>query len=424
MNKIVDLTAREILDSRGNPTIEVDCVLETGKVGRAAVPSGASTGTNEARELRDGDPRRYHGKGVLKAVANVREHIWPKLKDVEAVDQSAVDNKLRRVDLTGNKSHLGANAILGVSIAVCRAAASSLGVALYAHLGGDKESLLPVPLLNVINGGAHAPNRLDFQEYMIVPVAAKSFVEAMRCASEVYHTLRKLLLRRGRPVTVGDEGGFAPDFQTNEEPLELIVEAIGRSGYAPGQDVFIALDVAASELLGKDGRYHLAIENRSLSAQEMTRLYQTWVDEYPIISIEDGLAEEDWDGWKYLTEQLGKRVQLVGDDIFVTNRSRLEMGIERGVGNAVLIKPNQIGTVTETLECIELAKKHKYRTVISHRSGETEDTFIADLAVATSAGQVKAGAPCRTDRLAKYNQLVRIEQEVKGKFAGAAVYQR
>ena len=423
MTRIVDLIAREILDSRGNPTIEVDCLIESGHMGRAAVPSGASTGVHEALELRDNDPQRYLGKGVLKAIENVRQLILPKLKDVEVIDHGLLDKKLMRLDLTGNKSHLGANAMLAVSMAACRAGAAYLGIPLYGHLGGSKESVLPVPMLNVINGGAHAPNRLDLQEYMIVPAGAKTFAEAMRYGAEVYQHLKKLLIERGVAATVGDEGGFAPDFASNEEPLKVIVEAIGRAGYAPGKDVFLALDPAASETF-RDGKYHLELEDRDLTAQEMTAMYADWAAKYPIVSIEDGLAQDDWDGWKHLTTVLGKKLQLVGDDIFVTNKERLKKGIEMGVANAVLIKPNQIGTVTETLDCIELAKRSNFRTVISHRSGETEDTFISDLAVATSAGQIKSGAPCRSERVAKYNQLIRIEQEIKGKFAGKTVYLR
>ena len=423
MTRIVDLVAREILDSRGNPTIEVDCLLETGHLGRAAVPSGASTGEHEALELRDNDPKRYLGKGVLKAIANVRDIIKPKLLGMEVVDHGTLDKKLARLDMTGNKSFLGANAILGVSMAACRAGAAYLGIPLYAHLGGTKESLLPAPMLNIINGGVHAPNRLDLQEFMVVPAGAKSFAEAMRLGAEVYQSLKKLLVEQGRIATVGDEGGFAPDFETNEGPLGLIVEAITRAGHVPGKDVFIALDPAASETF-RDGKYHLESEGRALTAAEMVEMYAAWVEKYPIISIEDGLSQEDWDGWKLLTQRLGSRIQLVGDDIFVTNTQFLKKGIEQGVANAVLVKLNQIGTVSETLECMELARKHGYRCVISHRSGETEDTFIADLAVATSAGQIKSGAPCRSERTAKYNQLIRIEQEIKGRFAGRDVYRR
>jgi enolase len=423
MTKVADLIAREILDSRGNPTVEVDCVLETGHLGRAAVPSGASTGDHEALDLRDKDQKRYLGKGVQQAIRNVRETIRPKLLGTEVVDHGALDRKLIRLDLTGNKSHLGANAMLAVSMAACRAGAAYLGVPLYAHLGGGKESLLPVPMLNVINGGVHAPNRLDLQEYMIVPAGARSFTEALRYGAEVYHNLKKLLLEQGRAGTVGDEGGFAPDFRDNEEPLGLIVEAIQRAGYTPGKEVFLALDPAASETF-RDGKYVLSLEGRALTAEEMTGMYSAWVEKYPIVSIEDGLAQDDWAGWQVLTRALGRKVQLVGDDIFVTDVKRLGQGIGQGIANAVLIKPNQIGTVTETLECIELAKKHDYRIVVSHRSGETEDAFIADLAVATDAGQIKSGAPCRSERTAKYNQLLRIEQEITGRFAGAAIYRR
>jgi enolase len=421
MTRIADLIAREILDSRGNPTVEVDCVLESGHLGRASAPSGASTGKHEAWELRDEDPKRYLGKGVLKAVQNVRELIKPKLIGAEVVDQGALDLKLKRTDHTGNKSHVGANAIVAVSMAACRAGAAYLGVPLYAHLGGSKESILPVPMLNIINGGVHAPSGLDLQEYMIVPAGALTFAEAMRCGSEIYHTLKKLLAARGLLSSVGDEGGFAPSLASNEAPLALLTEAITEAGYTPGKDVFLALDPAASEIF-HDGKYHLKLEGRVLTAQEMSEMYASWVDQYAIVSIEDGLAQDDWEGWQYLTNVLGRKIQLVGDDIFVTNTERLQMGIDRGVANSVLIKPNQIGTVTETLQCIELAKKHKYRTVISHRSGETEDTFIADLAVATDAGQIKSGAPCRSERTGKYNQIMRIELETKARFAGASIY--
>jgi enolase len=436
MTRIVDLIAREILDSRGNPTIEVDCVLETGHIGRAATPSGALTGAHEANgksqveshklQVRDFQLSTFNFQllhdGVQKAIRNVRELILPRLRDAEVVDHGLLDRKLMRLDLTGNKSHLGANAMLAVSMASCRAGAAYLGIPLYAHLGGSKESLLPVPMLSVIAGGVHAPNKLDLRGVMIVPAGTRSFAEALRCAAEVYHTLKKILAERKLATTVADEGGFAPDCSSNEEPLKFITDAIGRAGYQPGKDAFIALDPAASETY-QDGKYHLTVDGKTLTAQEITQMYAAWVEKYPIISIENGLAQDDWDGWKHLTQVLGKKIQLVGDDIFVTNVQRLKQGIESGVANAVTIKPNQIGTVTETLECIELAKKSGYRTVISHRSGETEDTFIADLAVATNAGQIEAGAPCRSDRTAKYNQLLRIEQEIKGRFAGMSVYQ-
>jgi enolase len=423
MNEVIDLDAREILDSRGNPTIEVDCRLEGGHTGRAAVPSGASTGEHEALELRDGDSARFSGKGVRKAIANVREVIRPELLGSDVANQQALDARLVKLDGTPDKSRLGANAVLGVSMAACRAAAASLNRPLHAHLGGTAASLIPVPMLNVINGGAHAPNRLDLQEYMIVPAGAPSFGEAMRYASEVYQALRKLLLERGMKATVGDEGGFAPDFASNEEPLKVIVEAISRAGYVPGKDIFVALDPAPSGLY-RDGKYLLETEDRALSAHEMTDMYSTWVERYPIISIEDGLAEDDWAGWVHHTAVLGKRVQLIGDDIFVTNIKRLKQGIDLGIANAVLIKPNQIGTVSETIECIELARRHNYRTVISHRSGETEDTFIADLAVATNAGQIKSGAPCRGERTAKYNQLIRLEQATGAAYSGLSCYNR
>ncbi|MDI6631182.1 MAG: phosphopyruvate hydratase [Bacillota bacterium] len=411
MTIIADLYAREILDSRGNPTVEVEVVLEDGTVGRAAVPSGASTGTYEAVELRDGDAGRYGGKGVLRAVEHVNDEIAMEVVGLNAVDQAEIDALLIELDGTENKSRLGANAILGVSLAVARAAAAALGLPLYRYLGGVGASLLPVPMMNVVNGGRHADNNLDLQEFMIVPVGAGSFAEALRMGAEVYHSLRRILHERGLSTAVGDEGGFAPRLDANEEALKLLVAAIESAGYRPGEDVALALDPAASEFF-EDGRYVLKGEGRSLSPNEMVDYYADLAGRYPILSIEDGLAEEDWEGWELLTRRLGNTVQLVGDDLFVTNPGRLSRGITLGVANSILIKLNQIGTLTETLETIALARQAGYAVVISHRSGETEDTFIADLAVATRAGQIKTGAPSRSERVAKYNQLLRIEEEL------------
>jgi enolase len=408
---IADLYAREILDSRGNPTVEVEVVLEDGTVGRAAVPSGASTGTYEAVELRDGDAARYGGKGVLRAVEHVNDEIAMEVVGLNAVDQAEIDALLIELDGTENKSRLGANAILGVSLAVARAAAAALGLPLYRYLGGVGANLLPVPMMNVVNGGRHADNNLDLQEFMIVPVGAGSFAEALRMGAEVYHSLRRILHERGLSTAVGDEGGFAPRLDANEEALKLLVAAIESAGYRPGEDVALALDPAASEFF-EDGRYVLKGEGRSLSPDEMVDYYADLAGRYPILSIEDGLAEEDWEGWELLTRRLGNTVQLVGDDLFVTNPGRLSRGITLGVANSILIKLNQIGTLTETLETIALARQAGYAVVISHRSGETEDTFIADLAVATRAGQIKTGAPSRSERVAKYNQLLRIEEEL------------
>jgi enolase len=408
---IADLYAREILDSRGNPTVEVEVVLEDGTVGRAAVPSGASTGTYEAVELRDGDAGRYGGKGVLRAVEHVNDEIAMEVVGLNAVDQAEIDALLIELDGTENKSRLGANAILGVSLAVARAAAAALGLPLYRYLGGVGANLLPVPMMNVVNGGRHADNNLDLQEFMIVPVGAGSFAEALRMGAEVYHSLRRILHERGLSTAVGDEGGFAPRLDANEEALKLLVAAIESAGYRPGEDVALALDPAASEFF-EDGRYVLKGEGRSLSPDEMVDYYADLAGRYPILSIEDGLAEEDWEGWELLTRRLGNTVQLVGDDLFVTNPGRLSRGITLGVANSILIKLNQIGTLTETLETIALARQAGYAVVISHRSGETEDTFIADLAVATRAGQIKTGAPSRSERVAKYNQLLRIEEEL------------
>lgn len=413
MSVIELVYAREVLDSRGNPTVEVEVALESGSVGRAIVPSGASTGAFEAVELRDGDKGRYIGKGVEKAVANVNEIIAPELEGMDAFDQPAVDALMIELDGTHNKGKLGANAILGVSMAVARAAAEELGLPLFQYIGGVNAKQLPVPMMNILNGGEHADNSVDVQEFMILPVGAKSFREGLRMGAEVFHSLKKVLSERGLACGVGDEGGFAPNLGSNREALELIVEAIEKAGYKPGDDVRLGLDVAATEMYDKETKlYDLKHEGKKLTAEQMVDLYEEWVNNFPIVTIEDGLDEEDWDGWKVLTERLGKKVQLVGDDLFVTNTERLERGIEAGVANSILIKVNQIGTITETLDAIEMAKRAGYTAVISHRSGETEDTTIADLAVAVNAGQIKTGAPSRTDRVAKYNQLLRIEEMV------------
>lgn len=413
MSVIELVYSREVLDSRGNPTVEVEVALESGAVGRAIVPSGASTGAFEAVELRDGDKGRYIGKGVEKAVANVNEIIAPELEGMDAFDQPAVDALMIELDGTHNKGKLGANAILGVSMAVARAAAEELGLPLFQYIGGVNAKQLPVPMMNILNGGEHADNSVDVQEFMILPVGAKSFREGLRMGAEVFHSLKKVLSDRGLACGVGDEGGFAPNLGSNREALELIVEAIEKAGYKPGDDVRLGLDVAATEMYDKETKlYDLKHEGKKLTAEQMVDLYEEWVNNFPIVTIEDGLDEEDWDGWKVLTERLGKKVQLVGDDLFVTNTERLERGIEAGVANSILIKVNQIGTITETLDAIEMAKRAGYTAVISHRSGETEDTTIADLAVAVNAGQIKTGAPSRTDRVAKYNQLLRIEEMV------------
>lgn len=413
MSVIELVYAREVLDSRGNPTVEVEVALESGAVGRAIVPSGASTGAFEAVELRDGDKGRYIGKGVEKAVANVNEIIAPELEGMDAFDQPAIDALMIELDGTHNKGKLGANAILGVSMAVARAAAEELGLPLFQYIGGVNAKQLPVPMMNILNGGEHADNSVDVQEFMILPVGAKSFREGLRMGAEVFHSLKKVLSERGLACGVGDEGGFAPNLGSNREALELIVEAIEKAGYKPGDDVRLGLDVAATEMYDKETKlYDLKHEGKKLTAEQMVDLYEEWVNNFPIVTIEDGLDEEDWDGWKVLTDRLGKKVQLVGDDLFVTNTERLERGIEAGVANSILIKINQIGTITETLDAIEMAKRAGYTAVISHRSGETEDTTIADLAVAVNAGQIKTGAPSRTDRVAKYNQLLRIEEMV------------
>lgn len=413
MSVIELVYAREVLDSRGNPTVEVEVALESGAVGRAIVPSGASTGAFEAVELRDGDKGRYIGKGVEKAVANVNEIIAPELEGMDAFDQPAIDALMIELDGTHNKGKLGANAILGVSMAVARAAAEELGLPLFQYIGGVNAKQLPVPMMNILNGGEHADNSVDVQEFMILPVGAKSFREGLRMGAEVFHSLKKVLSERGLACGVGDEGGFAPNLGSNREALELIVEAIEKAGYKPGDDVKLGLDVAATEMYDKETKlYDLKHEGKKLTAEQIVDLYEEWVNNFPIVTIEDGLDEEDWDGWKVLTDRLGKKVQLVGDDLFVTNTERLERGIEAGVANSILIKVNQIGTITETLDAIEMAKRAGYTAVISHRSGETEDTTIADLAVAVNAGQIKTGAPSRTDRVAKYNQLLRIEEMV------------
>src|SRR5580765_5634507 len=424
MITITAINAREILDSRGNPTLEADVVCSNGMMARAAVPSGASTGEHEAVELRDGDANRYGGKGVLNAVQNVEETIAPALLGQAVTDQLAIDGAMIELDGTPNKSSLGANAMLAVSLACARAGAMSVGQPLYRYLGGPLARVMPVPMMNILNGGAHATNSVDFQEFMIVPVGAESFAEALRMGAEVFHSLKKVLVRRKLATGVGDEGGFAPDLRDDEEALQVIIEAIEAAKYAPGKEVALALDVAASELYS-GGTYTFKKSGAGTrDAAGMIDLYAKWLDEYPIVSIEDGLAEDDWEGWAQLTKSLGDRVQLVGDDLFVTNTERLERGIENGVANAILIKVNQVGTPTETLEAIDMARAAGYLSVISHRSGETEDTFIADLAVATGAGQIKTGSASRTDRVAKYNQLLRIEQQLgdSAEFPGGAIY--
>ena len=411
--EIVDVVARQILDSRCFPTVEVEVYLEDGTMGRAAVPSGASTGIYEAVELRDGDKDYFMGKGVLKAVENVNDTIGEELIGCNVFDQTYIDKMLIELDGTSNKGKLGANAILGVSLAVAQAAANYLGIPLYQYVGGVNAKVLPVPMMNIINGGSHADNSVDLQEFMIMPVGFNSFDKAVQACGEIYHSLKKTLNDKGYSTGVGDEGGFAPNLGSNREALELIVEAISKAGYEPGKDVMLGLDVAATEMYDKETKlYDLKHEGKKLTAEEMVDLYEDWATNFPIITIEDGLDEEDWDGWKVLTDRLGKKIQLVGDDLFVTNTERLERGIEAGVANSILIKVNQIGTITETLDAIEMAKRAGYTAVISHRSGETEDTTIADLAVAVNAGQIKTGAPSRTDRVAKYNQLLRIEETV------------
>lgn len=410
MSIITDIYAREILDSRANPTIEVEVWTESGGYGRAGVPSGASTGAFEAVELRDGDKNRYLGKGVLKAVDNVNNIIAPELIGRDSLAQVEIDKLLIELDGTPNKGKLGANAILGVSIACAKAAADTLGLPLYQYLGGVNGKVLPVPMMNILNGGQHADNNVDIQEFMIMPVGAESFIEALRMCAEAFHNLKSVLKAKGYNTAVGDEGGFAPNLTSNEEALQVIIEAIKKTGYEPGRDIFIAMDAAATELYKEDGKYHLDGEGVVKTSAEMVEYYENLVSKYPIISLEDGLSEEDWDGWKLLTERLGKKIQLVGDDLFVTNTERLSKGIEMGVANSILIKVNQIGTLTETLDAIQMANRAGYTAVVSHRSGETEDVTIADLVVAVNAGQIKTGAPSRTDRVAKYNQLLRIEE--------------
>jgi enolase len=426
MSTIIDINAREILDSRGNPTVEAEVRLASGAMGRAAVPSGASTGEHEAVELRDGDAERYLGKGVLQAVRNVNEVIGPKLEGMEAIDQMVIDFEMLDLDGTPNKSNLGANAILAVSLAVARAAADDLGLPLYRYLGGPMASVLPVPMMNILNGGAHASNNVDAQEFMVVPHGAEDFEDGLRMGVEVFHRLKKVLSEKGLSTAVGDEGGFAPMLPSNEAAMDAILEAIEKAGYTPGDDVAIALDVAASEFFENGSYVFKKGDGATRSAEEMVALYDGWVEKYPIVSIEDGLAEDDWEGWRALTDAIGDRVQLVGDDLFVTNTDRLAKGIEEDIGNAILIKVNQIGTLTETLQCIELAKGASYGTVISHRSGETEDAFIADLAVATDAGQIKTGSASRSDRMAKYNQLLRIAEDLDelGVYPGGSLYGR
>jgi enolase len=424
MTKIVEVKAREILDSRGNPTVEVEIYLSGGAQGRAAVPSGASTGEREALELRDGDLQRFQGKGVRKAVENVAKIIGPRLIGLEALDQVALDRRMIEMDGTENKSKFGANAILGVSMAACRAAAQALGIPLYRYLGGAGARELPVPMMNFINGGAHADNALDIQEFMVVPAGAKNFTEALRMGAEIFQQLGRILKKKGYSTSVGDEGGYAPRLGSNEEALQLIIEGITLSGYKPGQDVFLALDSAASGFYQGGVYIYKAGKEKKFSSEEMIDFYENLVEQYPIKSLEDALAEGDWKGWEKLTRRLGKRVQIVGDDIFVTNPRIFRKGIEKGVANSILIKLNQVGTVTETLEAIEMAKRANYTAVVSHRSGETEDSFIADLAVATNVGQIKSGSASRSDRLAKYNQLMRIEEELgqAAVFGGTQVF--
>jgi enolase len=424
MSQIDRIHAREILDSRGNPTVEADVVLVTGERGRAAVPSGASTGEHEAVELRDGDESRYGGKGVLQAVAHVNDVIERELKGMDALDQRGIDQKLIELDGTPNKSQLGANALLAVSMATARAAANQRKQPLYRYLGGEGARTLPVPMMNIINGGAHADNNVDFQEFMIVPVGAPRFSQALRMGAEIFHTLKSVLKKKGYGTAVGDEGGFAPNLKSNEEAIETILEAIELSGYKAGDDVLFALDPAASEFFDGKSYVFKKSDGRKLSSAEVIAFWKDWVDKYPIVSIEDGMAENDWDGWKAMTDELGDRIQLVGDDLFVTNTKFLQKGIDLGIANSILIKVNQIGTMTETLDCIQLAKSNGRTAVISHRSGETEDAFIADLAVATNAGQIKTGSISRSDRIAKYNQLLRIEEELgdAARYLGRAAF--
>ena len=409
MSEIIDIYAREVIDSRGNPTVEVDVLLDSGATGRAIVPSGASTGEREALELRDGNKKRFHGKGVLTAIKNVMEEIAPKLRGLESQEQALIDSTMIELDGTESKSRLGANAILGVSMAVCRASSNELGLPLYRYIGGCNAKELPVPMMNIMNGGAHADNNLDIQEFMIMPAGFKDFASALRAGAEIFHTLKSILKKKKLNTAVGDEGGFAPNLNTNEEAISIIMQAITESGYKPGKDVLLALDVASSEFYEK-GKYNF--EGKKITSAEIVDYYERLVKKYPILSIEDGMAEGDWDGWKILTDRLGKKIQLVGDDIFVTNTKIFRKGIEKGIANSILIKLNQIGTVTETIDAIEMAKRAGYTAVISHRSGETEDTTIADLAVACNTGFIKTGSLSRTERIAKYNQLLRIEEEL------------
>ncbi len=422
--KIAHVHAREILDSRGNPTLEAEVTLASGQMGRAAVPSGASTGSREAVELRDGDKMRYLGKGVRKAVANVNESIRSAVLGRDASDQRGLDDLLIALDGTDNKGKLGANALLAVSMANAHAVASAKGLPLWRHLAGDRAAVLPVPMMNIINGGAHADNNVDLQEFMVMPVGLPNFAEALRCGTEIFHALKSVLKGRGLATAVGDEGGFAPDLRSNEEAIETILEAVGKAGYKAGEDVYLALDAAASEFHKDDGKYHLTGEGKKLSSEQMVEFYAAWCAKYPILSIEDGMGESDWDGWKVLSDRLGKSVQLVGDDLFVTNPKILREGIDRGIANAILIKVNQIGTLSETLDAIAMAHANRYAAIISHRSGETEDTTIADLAVATTATQIKTGSLCRSDRVAKYNQLLRIEEALgsTARYAGREAF--
>ena len=426
--EIIKVIGREILDSRGNPTVEADVILADGSMGRAAVPSGASTGEHEAVELRDGDKKRYLGKGTQNAVKNIVQKIAPEIQGMDAANQSAVDRKMMDLDGSSNKGKLGANAILAVSMAIARAQAQSDGTPLYRYLGGVGANLLPVPMMNILNGGAHADNSVDPQEFMVVPYGAPTFAEALRMGAEVFHTLKGVLKNRGYSTAVGDEGGFAPNLKSNEEALDVVLQAIQKAGYEPGEQIGIALDPAASEFFDNaTGKYIFKKSDRSQrSSEEMVKFWAKWVDQYPIVSIEDGMAEDDWDGWKLMTTALGNRIQLVGDDLFVTNTQRLGMGIERGIANSILIKVNQIGTLTETLDAIQMANNAGYTSVVSHRSGETEDAFIADLVVATRSGQIKTGSASRTDRIAKYNQLLRIEEELgaTAKFAGRNAFRQ
>jgi len=419
---ITDVWAREILDSRGNPTLEVEVTLEDGTIGRAAVPSGASTGENEAVELRDGDKARYGGKGVLKAVENVNNVLSEEVVGFEATDQIGIDKMMIQLDGTPNKGKLGANAILGVSLATAKAAALTLGMPLYRYIGGTNAKVLPVPMMNILNGGSHADNNVDFQEFMIMPIDAPSFAEALRMGAEIFHSLKSVLKKKGYNTAVGDEGGFAPNLKSNEEALEVILDAIGKANYKPGEQVYIALDPAASEFFDTDKKKYVfsKSDKSEKTPEQMAKYWEGWLKQYPIASLEDGMAEGDWEGWKILTDAVGKRVQLIGDDIFVTNVEYLSKGIDMGVANSILIKLNQIGTLTETLDCMEMAKRAHYTTVISHRSGETEDTTIADVVVATNSGMIKTGSASRTDRIAKYNQLLRIEEELdtNGYYAG------